>query len=117
MLTIHLTSVRIFFFSWIVQEEKKQWAINLIVDVAVTMDAPERITKLKQTADYVVIYEIIHKRMQEATPLLETVAQDLADLIHHADNRIKSISISIKKLSPPINNFHGSVGISFKKEF
>ena len=116
MLTIHLHNLRFFAFHGLYEEEKLD-GNNFELDVDIDVDANEKIILLKQTVDYVMLHDIIDKRMQQATPLLETLAQDLAEIIHHADNRIKNISISIKKLSPPIKNCTGTVGVSFKKTF
>jgi dihydroneopterin aldolase len=55
--------------------------------------------------------------MQLTTPLLETLAQDLAENIHALDQRVKQVSIMIKKKSPPIPNFNGTVSVGFKKVF
>ncbi|MFT3681102.1 MAG: dihydroneopterin aldolase [Ferruginibacter sp.] len=116
MLTIHLHALEFFAYHGLYEDEKKV-GNNFIVDVTVEIDADEKITALSQTVDYVILYEIIHKRMQRATKLLETVAQDLAEEMHLADNRIKSIAVTIKKLTPPIPNFRGSVSVSLKKTY
>ena len=87
------------------------------VNAAVTIAAGEKIQRLSQTVNYVLIYEMIKKRMAVPAPLLETLAQELIEEIYLHDKRIESISISIKKLHPPIENFTGSVGISLVKHF
>ena len=87
------------------------------VDADVEVVVEEQITKLNQTVNYATIYGVIKKRMQQPSPLLETVAQELTRNIHDIDKRIKSVSITIKKLSPPIENFQGTVGVCYKKEF
>jgi dihydroneopterin aldolase len=51
------------------------------------------------------------------TALLETLAQELTHKIHDFDNRIKSVSVSVKKKNPPISNMEGSVGVHYKKVF
>jgi 7,8-dihydroneopterin aldolase/epimerase/oxygenase len=87
------------------------------IDADVVVEVEDQITKLNQTVNYATVYNIIKKRMLQPTPLLETVAQELTRGIHDIDSRIKSVSITIKKLSPPIENFQGTVGVSYKKEF
>ena len=116
MLTIHLHNLRFFAFHGLYEVEKLD-GNNFELDVDIDVDANEKIISLRQTVDYVMLHGIIDKRMQQATPLLETLAQDLAEIIHYADRRIKHISISIKKLSPPIKNCTGTVGVTFKKTF
>ena len=55
--------------------------------------------------------------MKLSTPLLETLAEDLIALIRQQDVRIKSISLTIKKLAAPIPNFKGIVAVKLKKEY
>lgn len=116
MLSIHLHHLQFFAYHGLYENEKNN-GNNFEMDVDIDLDTDEKITSLSQTLDYVTVHEIIYKRMQQATPLLETLAQDLADLIYEADRRVKKISIMIKKVSPPIPDFKGTVGVSFKKEF
>lgn len=87
------------------------------MDVDVVADIPATITRLEHTVDYAVVYAIIDERMKQPTALLETLVQDLAEKIHQYDNRIRSVSITIKKLSAPIKFFNGVVGVSYKKDF
>ena len=87
------------------------------IDADVTVDVDDQITRLHQTVNYATVYNAIKLRMQQPTALLETVAQELTRVIYEIDARIRAVSITIKKLSPPIENFQGTVGVSYKKEF
>jgi len=116
MFTIHLHNLRFFSFHG-VHDEEQVLGNDYEVSADVSFDTAGAITKLHQTINYVKIYEVIKQRMNTPTALLETVAQDLADGIYQIDKRITSISISIKKVHPPIANFTGSVGVSYKKDF
>ncbi len=116
MLTIHLHNLKFFAYHGLYEEEKKT-GNNFEMNVDVIADIPGDITKLEHTVDYAVVYQIIENRMKKPTALLETLLQDLAEKIREHDNRIKSISITIKKLSAPIKNFNGIVGVSYKKDF
>lgn len=116
MFTIHLHNLRFFSFHGI-HEEEQMLGNDFEVSADVTFNTTAVITHLQQTINYVKIYEVIKQRMNTPTALLETVAQDLAALIYQADNRVNSINIHIKKIYPPIANFTGSVGVSYKKDF
>lgn len=87
------------------------------VNVAIGFDADKPVTSLDETINYASVYEIIKHRMTLPTPLLETLAQELAQRIHDFDNRIKNISVSVEKKNPPISNMEGSVSVHYKKEF
>jgi len=116
MFTIHLNNLRFFSFHGLYDEERilgNEYEVNAEVTIA----AKEQVTALHQTVDYVKIYDIIKQRMAIPANLLETVAQDLAQLIYDADNRIVSIHINIKKVYPPIASFSGNIGVSYKKDF
>ncbi len=116
MLTIHLHKLLFHSFHGLYEEEKIL-GNEFEVSADVVVDTREQITTLRQTVNYITVYEIIKIRMQQSTPLLETVAQELTQAIQNIDERIKSVSITIKKLSPPLENFQGFVGVSYKTEF
>jgi dihydroneopterin aldolase len=48
---------------------------------------------------------------------LETLSQNMVNAIGLLDKRIKRVSINIKKLHPPIEQFTGSIGVTYSKEF
>lgn len=115
MFTIHLHKLLFHSFHGFYEEEQilgNEFEVN----ADVVIDTTEQITTLRQTVNYVTIYNIIKQGMLKSTPLLETVAQELSQAIHKIDKRIKSVSITIKKSSPPIENFQGIVGVSYKTE-
>lgn len=116
MFTIHLHNLRFFSFHGIHEEERilgNEYEVN--VDVA--FDEKGAITKIDDTINYVKVFGLIKQRMNIPTPLLETVAQDIADKVYAADNRVRSISVSVEKKNPPIANIQGSVSVTYTKEF
>ncbi len=116
MLTIQLHQLQFFSYHGLYEAEKingNQFELDVDIDVNVA----EGITTIDQTLNYVAVYEIINTRMKLSTPLLETLAEDLIALIRQQDVRIKSISLTIKKLTAPIPNFKGIVAVKLKKEY
>jgi len=116
MLTIHLHHLKFFAYHGLYEDEKKT-GNNFEMDVDVVADVPASVTRLEHTVDYAVLYQIIESRMQQPTALLETLVHDIAEKIHAHDTRIRSVSITIKKMAAPIKNFNGIAGVSYKKEF
>lgn len=116
MITIHLHSMIFRSFHGMFKEEKIL-GNDFEVNMDVTIDAPETVTKLTQTVDYVALHNVIREVMDKPTPLLETVVQVLADRVGEFDEKIKSVSVSVTKLNPPIANFSGTVGITYSKVF
>lgn len=116
MFTINLHNLIFHSFHGIYEEERilgNEFEVN----VSLSFIADEYITTLEQTINYATVYEIIKQRMQIATPLLETLVQDLAEAIGAFDNRIQSISVSVEKKNPPMANMEGSVSVHYKKDF
>ena len=111
MFTINLHNL-IFHSYHGIHEEERILGNEFEVNVNLSFIADEYITTLEQTINYATVYEIIKQRMLTATPLLETLVQDLTDEIRAFDNRIKSISVSVEKKNPPMPNMEGS-----KKDF
>jgi 7,8-dihydroneopterin aldolase/epimerase/oxygenase len=112
-LTIHLHNLLFHAFHGLYEHEQivgNDFEVNVDIEVA----TQGIINDLHQTVNYVDAYSIIQQRMLQATPLLETLAQELAQAIHLLDKKITSVSITIKKLSPPIENFVGVVGVTYK---
>ncbi len=115
MMTVHLDEMLFFARHGLYAGEKVTGA-NYRLNVAVSF-YPGKIESLADTINYVLLYEIIKKRFDVPTKLLETLAQDLAEQMHLADDRIKLININIKKLNPPIFNFTGYVAVTYSKSF
>ena len=112
-LTIHLHNLLFHAFHGVHDEEQiigNEFEVNVDIEVSTTLI----INNLQQTVNYVDVYAIIQQRMMQSTLLLETVAQELLADIQSMDEKITSVSISIKKLHPPIPHFEGTVGVTFK---
>lgn len=116
MITIRLNELQFHSYHG-VHEEEEILGNNYEVNVELSFDSTEIITELQQTINYVTVYEIIKQRMAVPTALLETLAQDLAEQIHDADKRIRSITVSVKKKNPPVPGMEGTVGVSYKMDF
>lgn len=86
--------------------------IDLLYD-----DKGEVIQHLQETIDYTKVYQIVAERMKKPTPLLETIATELAQLIKQEFAVTKEIFIRIKKINPPIASFTGSVSVEYHKKY
>lgn len=116
MFTINLHNL-IFHSFHGVYDEERILGNTFEVNVSVDFEPDEPVTSLEHTINYATIYEIIKERMLLATPLLETLAQELSQKIYNFDNRIKTISVSVEKKNPPIPNMEGSISVHYKKDF
>lgn len=116
MYSIHLNNCRFYAFHGMHEEETTVGApfeVSLTADFE--SDAP--IKGLKQTINYVDVFDCVRSHFGQAVPLLETLAQQIVDDIYQLDKRIKNIRISITKLNPPIAGFTGTIGVSYAKTF
>lgn len=115
--TIELKGLRFFAAHGMYQEELKV-GNEFEVDISVVCKAPKKlITALDQTINYVEIFHIVQQEFNERKQLLETCAMLIADKIQKQFARIEKLTISIKKINPPITNFTGSVAITYTKSF
>jgi 7,8-dihydroneopterin aldolase/epimerase/oxygenase len=113
MLKIELSNLQFHSFHGIHEEEIKTGG-DFKVDAVVYFE-PEVIPvkHLHETIDYTMLYEIIKRRMEKPTRLLETLATEIAQEILSAYNKIEEISVKIKKLNAPIPFFNGEVSAEY----
>jgi dihydroneopterin aldolase len=114
MISICLQNLQFKAFHGLYAEEK---VLGNVFEVNLTVKyQPEilPITNINQTINYQNLFEIVERRMNVATELLETLVTLISDDIATAFPFIKNIEISITKKNPPISKFNGSVAVSFE---
>ena len=117
MITVQLNDLLFNAFHGI-HEEEKILGNEYIVDASLEFDEKkDTILHINDTINYAVIYSIIRKKMIVPTPLLETLVMDIGNEIHLQFPFSKSITISIKKMYPPIESMQGSAVVKWHKEF
>lgn len=73
--------------------------------------------RLNQTINYVLLFDMVKKRMEEPTHLLEKLCDNIIHDIKQKFPFILEANLSIYKLQAPIENFHGKVGVTLFKKF
>ena len=116
MYSIHLNNLK-FFAHHGYHDEEGIVGTNFEVSVRIDFDAPEKITTLPQTINYVEVYDVIKEIFSKPTKLLESIAHDICENVSTLDTRIKTINITITKLHPALSNFMGSVGVTLSKSY
>jgi len=115
--TVQLHNLR-FFAAHGLYEEEKLVGNEFEVNLSMVIDAPEiTLTKIEDTINYAEVHRITKDVFSNPTPLLETLAMEIATAIKEAFQSLKSINVQIKKLHPPIIGFTGSVSVSYRKDF
>jgi dihydroneopterin aldolase len=113
--TVQLNELAFFSYHGI-HEEEKIIGSKYEVSVAVESNSLIHIVGIEDTIDYTKLFDIVKSKMAQPTPLLETVAQSICDDICDHFKNISAVTISIKKLNPPIA-IEGNVGVSLKRIF
>lgn len=116
MFTIELQQCR-FYAHHGLHEEEAVVGAAFEVNLSAGFASNGRISSMKQTINYVDIYEMVKKHFDRPRQLLETLAQEIAEDVHALDSRVEFVEISIKKLNPPIAGFSGTVGVTYAKKF
>ena len=117
MITVQLHNLHFNSFHGIHEEEKilgNEYLINASVEFH---EEREVITSIQGTINYEDIYNIIKERMSMPTPLLETIVMEIGNEIHAEFPQVRSISISIRKMHPPIEGIQGSAGVNWQRQF
>ena len=116
-ITISVNASRFYAFHGYHVEEKQtgnEFEVDLSVEI---IPGDGTITGIGETVNYVSLYEILQEEMQKPRTLLETLAMEIATVIHQRFPDISRLSISIQKLNPPIHQFTGRVGVRYVKTF
>lgn len=88
------------------------------VHLDVLYDEKERpVEGLESIINYVVLFDIVKKRMHQPSPLLEKIAEEIIIKIREQYPFILEVKISIYKLQAPIGNFQGKAGMTLLKKF
>lgn len=85
--------------------EGNDFIINL---AAKYTTANPQIVSLDDTVDYGALYGIVQEVMARPVDLLETVVQQIAQLILTQYPQVLEVRVSLEKTKPPIADFNGS---------
>ena len=116
MQAVHLRQLKFFSFHGVYEEEKKT-GNEFEVNVTVEFEETQTDNSFFPVVDYVQLYSIIQKEMNQPRQLLESVAESIVANVYASYTFVRSIQIEIWKLHPPIEQFQGRVGITLHKTF
>ncbi|RYZ00121.1 MAG: dihydroneopterin aldolase [Chitinophagaceae bacterium] len=78
---------------------------------------PEGALSLADSINYVAVHELVHTVFGEREELLERLCQKIAGALQKSYPQLLDLHIRIRKLTPAIARFSGSVGVSYSKVF
>lgn len=114
-LTIEIKGMRVFAAHG-VHEEEARIGNEFELDLEIEFSAGDKvISDLDETINYVSLIEIVRAEIAIRQQLLETIVMKIGDRIYEKYSQVQAIKISLRKITPPITNFIGSVGVSYTK--
>ena len=112
---INVNDIRIYTNHGCMKEEA-QIGSDYRVDVRLKADlsVSEKTDELKDTVDYVSIYNIVNEEMQKRAKLLEVVVDRIITKALEKHETIEWIKVKVAKINPPIGGDVGSVSVEGK---
>lgn len=117
MMTIHLENLKFFGYHGLYEIEKNEgnhFEMNLLISFRLPK---EIITHIDQTVNYAAVYELVSEEMKRPRELLETFLGELAELIHQKFPQVITFDATLYKLTAPIPDLTGRVGVRLHREF
>ena len=111
---IKINEIQLFGYHGLYEEEKENGQ-NFIISLSIDIDYIDKNDKIKNTVDYTkIINEVKDTFNQKRYNLIESLAVVISDNLMK-NKKIKSLDISIKKESPPIDAKLNSVEVNLRK--
>ena len=117
MVVIELQHLQFLAFHGVYEGERKTGSPYEVNVRAVYIETDTRFDSLKNTINYVDVFNIVKTRMHIPTPLLEKVAEGIIEDIKNQYSYTSEVTVTIYKLEAPIENFQGKVGVTIHKQF
>ncbi|MGN6421008.1 MAG: dihydroneopterin aldolase [Pseudobacter sp.] len=117
MVSIELHNLRLHAFHGLYEGESKTGSAYEVNLKASYNEESTQFDDIRNTINYVDVFEIVKRCMAIPTPLLEKVAEGIIRRIKHQFPFVAEVVISIYKLEPPIENIQGKIGITMRKEW
>ena len=117
MVEIYLKNIRCYSYHGCLKEESEigsEYLVNLWVKGLLGESSSS--DNLKDAIDYVLLNKVVKTEMAIASKLLEVVAKRILFKILKEDDRVLEVTVSVSKLSPPINGDVESVSIKLSKK-
>lgn len=87
------------------------------VDLRLQVDGSVPVTGIEQTVNYVEAYALLRNLFAQRQALLETLCQQVAEALEARFPSLRRLEVSIRKLTPAIDQFQGSVRVALCKEY
>lgn len=90
---------------------------RFLVDLKIETDCRKaaKSDNIEDAVNYQTAYKIIKKEMQKKSNLLENIANRIIDALHNKLENIKSVSIKLSKMNPPMGGKIKKVSVTMTK--
>lgn len=113
MLTIRLNDLRFYGYHGVYEEENITGG-DFDVNVVVSFEPVKIPVKhMEETIDYTQLYELIKRRMNKQTRLIETLTTEIVQEIFDTFSMVNEVEVTVVKLNPPIPFFRGNVSATY----
>mgnify|MGYP001283224948 FL=1 len=116
MAVIKINNIRTYSFIGCMDEEKNigsEYETN--IEINFICDFNNINDNLKETVDYVAVSSVVNDEMKNKCNLLETAVYKIGNKLLKIDGKIRSVTVEIKKINPPIVG--NALFVSVKDEF
>lgn len=92
---------------------------KFLLDLKIETDCtiPSKTDDIKDAVNYQTAYKIIKEEMQKKSNLLENIAGRILDAVSEKLENIKSVTIKVSKMNPPMGGKIKNVSLTMCKEF
>jgi dihydroneopterin aldolase len=99
------------------EEKDRAQPFEIDLDLALDLSAPGRTDSLADTVDYGMVVAAVERVVAgERHKLLERLATRMADDVLALDDRIASVTVTVRKLRPPVPMDLGSAGVTVTRQ-
>jgi dihydroneopterin aldolase len=90
---------------------------KFLIDLEIETDLePAGISdRLEDAADYTIACRVVREEMEKKSKLLENIARRILDSLYLNMKNIKSATVKISKMNPPVGPKVGSVSVIMKR--
>lgn len=98
------------------EERERAQPLEVDLDVEADLSAAGRSDRLDDTIDYGALCDVVEAVVEGAEAvLLEHLAEEVADAILAVDDRVLAVTVSVRKLRPPLPHALATSGVRIRR--